>query len=111
MVLTGLTGILFSVAVEPGVQRLLENPSAAHLLHVRVDYGIHTPRYIIRLVSVNLCLLRAVAVCRAPRGERDVSGGGSVTQPGKTFLKNNVCLSARSRDRGLTWRQVTDSPV
>lgn len=33
---------LFSIAVEPGLQRLLENPFAAHLLHVRMDYGIHT---------------------------------------------------------------------
>lgn len=47
---------LFSVAVEPGLQRLLENPVAAYLLHVRVDCGIHTSWYIIRLVGINLRL-------------------------------------------------------
>lgn len=48
--------LFFSVAVEPGLQQLLENPVAAYLLHVRVDYGIHPSWYIIRLVSLNLRL-------------------------------------------------------
>lgn len=44
---TFLVEPLFSIAVEPGLQRLLENPFAAYLLHVRVDYGIHSSWYII----------------------------------------------------------------
>lgn len=49
-------GRLFCVAVEPGLQRLLENPAAARLLHVRLDDGIRSSWYIIRLVSFRLRL-------------------------------------------------------
>lgn len=85
---------LFSVAVEPGLQRLLENPFAAHLLHVRVDYGIHSSWNIIWLVRSNLSLC-GMLWCT----EHNVTFDRSLPQ----FILSSLCAA-------VTWPQVSMVP-
>lgn len=97
---------LLSVAVEPGLQRLLENPFAAHLLHVRVDYGIHSSWNIIWLVSVNL---GSCGTLRWFCEEHDVTFHRSLPR-WKLSSFYPVCAQ-RSHDGRFLWRRGTNSPV
>lgn len=94
---------LFSFTVEPGLQRLLENPFAAHLLHVRVDYGIHSSWNTIWLVSINLGLCGMLQWCT----EHDVTFDRSLPRLETKFVLSSLCAA-------VTWQQVsmvTNSPV